>query len=261
MDFTRLLANSAPAENGSHIIVPEIWLQGRTAYGGLTAALLAHEAARRFDGLPVLRSTQISFVGPASGQLIASVDLLRQGKSTTFIEGNLAGEKGVVARATFVFGTARDSSVQFTDLPRPNVPWVDDIERSQGSTGFPNFLSQFEIVPLGAGLPFAGAESHEVIWWARHRDPEARLTAEGLLALGDIAPPAAAMRMKGFSPVSSVNWHVDVLSEDLSTDDGWFLLRSRAQNGGGGWSAQDMAVWSSDGRPVLAGRQSVVIFG
>ena len=261
MDFTTLLASAAPAENGSRITVPENWLQGRTAYGGLTSALLAREASRSFGDLPPLRSVQIAFIGPASGELVASAQLLRQGKSTTFIEGNLSGEKGGATRGTLVFGSARESSLQFTDLTGPQVPWVEDMEGSRDGPAFLNFLSQFELMPVGSGLPFAGADTHEVLWWARHRDPAARATAEGLLALGDIAPPAAAMRLKGFSPVSSVNWHVDFLSDDFSTQDGWYLLRSSAQSGGGGWSAQDMAVWTSDGRPVLAGRQSVVLFG
>jgi len=260
MDFTTLLATADISDKGATYPLPENWLQGRTAYGGLTAAMLAHEALRQFPDLPLLRTAQVAFVGPASGKVKADADILRRGKSTTFVDARLEGEKGVTTRGSFVFGAARESSLTFADLEPPRVPSVEDMGDAPAGPGFLNFLSQFELMPAVGGLPFSGADSHEVIWWARHREEAARNTRVGLLALGDIAPPAAAMRLNGFAPVSSVNWHTDFLTDDISSDGGWYLLRSRAESSGDGWSSQEMAVWTSDRRPVMAGRQSVAIF-
>ncbi|MGD9799873.1 MAG: acyl-CoA thioesterase domain-containing protein, partial [Parvularculaceae bacterium] len=49
--------------------VADNWLQGRTVYGGMTAALCLEAAQRAVPGLPPLRSAQVSFIGPAEGDL------------------------------------------------------------------------------------------------------------------------------------------------------------------------------------------------
>ncbi|HEY5336751.1 MAG TPA: acyl-CoA thioesterase domain-containing protein [Rhizomicrobium sp.] len=44
------------------------WLQGRTAYGGLSAALCVEAAKRALPDLPPLRSTQFTLIGPAAAR-------------------------------------------------------------------------------------------------------------------------------------------------------------------------------------------------
>ena len=72
--------------DGDDLLVeaPESWSQGRTLYGGITAAL-CHEAALRMgDAPPPLRSAQLAFIGPAGGTLRLGPQLLRQGRSITY---------------------------------------------------------------------------------------------------------------------------------------------------------------------------------
>ena len=57
-----------------------------------------------------------------------------------------------------------------------------------------------------------------------------------------------------------MTWMVNVLSDAPTTRDGWWLLQSRAESAGDGYSSQDMLVWNRDGELVIAGRQSVAIF-
>ena len=66
--------------NPTHI-APE-WLQGRTAYGGLSAAIALASAKAGYADLPPLRSAQIAFVGPLSGDVTATPALLRRGKNS-----------------------------------------------------------------------------------------------------------------------------------------------------------------------------------
>ena len=67
MNFTELLASVAPASgDGRAATVTENWMQGRTAYGGLTAALCLEAATHLSAGLPV-RAVQVAFVGPVNG--------------------------------------------------------------------------------------------------------------------------------------------------------------------------------------------------
>src|SRR5690606_6594214 len=74
-----------PEADGFAIDAPEDWGQGRTLYGGMTAAL-AYEAVKRAHGeLAPLRSAQFSFIGPATGRLRFTSTLLRRGRSSTII--------------------------------------------------------------------------------------------------------------------------------------------------------------------------------
>lgn len=112
----------APEGEAYAIDAPEAWSQGRTLYGGMTAAL-AYEAVKRAHGeLAPLRSAQFTFIGPASGHLRFSSTLLRKGRSSTLIASDCAHDEGAVARAVFVFGAPRESKVWHDFLPMPVVP-------------------------------------------------------------------------------------------------------------------------------------------
>lgn len=256
------LLDGSPFANGVMTTeIPEDWGQGRTAYGGLTASICASCAAKTFPDLPPLRSVQVAFVAPAAGAVTTKAEILRQGKSTTFVEASLSTEKGIATRGSLVYGAGRESSVALTDVPMPDLPGPEEGEWMDVTPLHPKFLNHFEISQMAGGKPFMSESEHYMQWWARSKDPADWGTAIGLLAIGDLTPPAAAPKMKTFAPVSSVNWQVDFLGNDFSTEDGWYLLQSDAQWAGDGWSAQDMVVWSSDGRPVIAGRQTIVMFG
>ena len=240
--------------------IPETWAQGRTAYGGLTAALSAL-AAERIDGeLPPMRSAQVAFVGPAMGEVSVKAEVLRRGKSTTFVGSDLSTEKGTACRSTLVYGSGRESMISMTDFPQPDVPHHSELDLLPPDDVRPAFIKNFDIKVGSGGLPFMGVGDHHMAWWCRHQDPKAWNTETGLLALGDVTPPAIAPLMKGPAPVSSVTWQMDFLTDDLSTENGWYLLYTHAERATEGWSGQDMGVWASDGRPIASARQTIVVF-
>lgn len=58
---------------------PKHWLQGRTAYGGFSAALALQIALKEFpEGLPPLKSAQIAFIGPVTENVTFHAEILRQ---------------------------------------------------------------------------------------------------------------------------------------------------------------------------------------
>jgi hypothetical protein len=62
--FSSLLTDFRASAPNYEIEIDENWKQGRTAYGGLTAALLHAAIVNSYDNLPPLRTAQINFVGP-----------------------------------------------------------------------------------------------------------------------------------------------------------------------------------------------------
>src|SRR5690606_7622189 len=115
------------AQEDEHCLIdaPPAWSQGRTLYGGMTAALAYEAVKRTYADLPPLRSAQFAFIGPASGRLRFSSTLLRRGGSSTIVAAACANDEGQVARSLFVFGAARESKVTHDYLPRPEVPAPD----------------------------------------------------------------------------------------------------------------------------------------
>jgi acyl-CoA thioesterase len=260
MLYTDLIASFASAPGAFRGRVPDNWLQGRTFYGGLTAALCLEGTQRAHPRLPRLRSAQISFVGPAEGEVSVTSEVLRQGKSVTFVNADLFGDGRLAARGVFAFGAARPSIFSRHFTPAPDVPGPDEagLFFPPGIEG-PAFARNFDVRLARGGVPMTSSAEHDHFLWVRHRDPRATSVA-ALLALADMPPPAMMPMFPAPARISSMTWGLNVLTDHPQTEDGWWLLESRAENAAEGYSSQDMFVWSRAGEPVIAGRQSVAIF-
>lgn len=252
------------APDGERFVIqaPEDWGQGRTLYGGMTAAL-AHEAARRgHDNLPPLRSAQFMFVGPASGRLRFSSTLLRRGRSSTIIAADCVNDDGQAMRATFVFGAARESNVAHNFLTVPEVPPPDACKpfRKEGGDAPRGFWNNFETrLASGGRLLEAAAPKPEFAVWTRFLDTGGADATTALLAIADCLPPAAMVHFPAAAPISTMTWTIDVAHVPQSPD-GWMLLWAGSENAREGYSLQNMGMWSESGDLVAVGRQAVAIF-
>lgn len=236
--------------------VPEQWRQGRTAYGGLSAALAFHAARASFDDPPPLRSAQIAFVGPLAGMVTTRTELLRRGRSAAFVSTDLSGEAGLALRGCFIFGGARPSAVSQAPRIVSSLLAPGEVIRPVPRDA-PRFVHNFEV---SHGRPQQDATPGELFMWVRLADDPALDPLTTLILLGDALPPAAITYARTFGPISSMNWQVDVLTDTPATRDGWWLLRSTATQVADGFSSQTMAAWNSDGVQVLAAMQTVALF-
>ncbi|MGX7696264.1 thioesterase family protein [Gordonia polyisoprenivorans] len=242
--------------------IPAGWTQGRTAYGGLTAAL-AVVAAQQTDGapLPALRAAQFAFTAPASETMTVRARRLREGRSVTSVSVKTRSGDSVAAQSTLIFAGARDSSVEHTLIPRPDVAGPQDCPSVGGRPGAqPSFTDQFERRIAGGAIPVTKAVEPEVLWWMRHRDAQGVDPAVALVALGDSLPPAAMTAFSDWAPISTVMWSIDICADEAVDPTGWFLLRSTSAVSRGGYSYQTMEAWDADGQLVMTGTQTVAIF-
>lgn len=258
-NFSSLIESAALRDGVFSLTIPDGWMQGRTTYGGLSAALCLETALRAFPDLPPLRSALVSFIGPAGGVVEGRAKLLRRGKSVAFVESELSSEAGVATRCNFAFGAGRESAFDRAFTPAPNMPPPEACEYFVPPERRPAFTKHFDTRIAKGARPISGSDEHEFYLWVRHEDPHAEGIA-ALLALADMPPPAVLPMFKEFAPISSMTWMVNVLSANPKSKDGWWLLQSRGENASEGYSSQDMLVWNSDGELVIAGRQSVAIF-
>ena len=258
--FTEVLANLKPSDGGFSATLPADWLQGRTAYGGLMAALGLQAVLQALPELPPVRSAQVAFIGPSGSHVDIEVSVLRKGRSMTFVQCDLRSEKGLATRCVFCFGAARPSRLGAIDLPPPQLRPPDELPEFLGFEGAPAFTRHYETRLVAGGRPGSGSRSASPLVWVRHREQKARGSMVALLALADMLPPAMLSTLDHLVPASSVNWHVDFLVADVPVDDGWRLLLSEAESAGEGYSSQRMVAWDRRGNPLLVSRQAVAIF-
>ncbi|GAB5458138.1 MAG: hypothetical protein Hens3KO_11680 [Henriciella sp.] len=242
------------------VVLTEDWMQGRTTYGGLTAAL-ALEAARTLAGSLPIRSAQVAFVGPVGGHIRMVPRLLRRGKNTAYVSVDTLSGDAVMAQSIFAFGHSRKSQLNFSDLPMPEVASPDRIESfSRGGVG-PGYFQNFDMKGALGDLPVSGSNKSSLGFWLRHSDDAAPRDATAVLAIADAPPPAALPMLTKFAPLSSMTWMAEFMTDDIRTDDkGWWFAQSTAQLAKDGYSSQSMRLWNRQGEPILVGRQTVAIF-
>ena len=260
--YTALIERIERTEAGARAEVPEDWLQGRTSYGGLSAALALAAARAAVPDLPPLRTAQIGFIGPAAGALSLRAAVLRAGRSMTFVGVDTVGEAGACTRSLFGFGADRASEIDYDDVAMPDVPPPDELPawdfRAQGG---PAFLQHYEVRAAAGAAPFSGADEARALLWVRHRDEAARRGEGPLLALADAPPPAFLSMLTKPAPTASVTWQADFLTDAHDSPGGWYLCGSTGDAAVNGYGGQSQMVWAADGEPVVAARQCCVVFG
>jgi acyl-CoA thioesterase len=245
-----------PVEGGWHGTVPENWLQGRTAYGGFSAALALHAAQKSDTDLPPLRSAQVSFIGPLSGDIVIRASRLRRGRNAAFVQVDVESEAGLGLRATFVFMGAVASRVDHQAGVAPDFPMPQpDTQTFRGHSAVA-FSRNFDL--LDRRDETVGPA--EWLRWGRLVEREGLDPMVELMAIADCLPPAALKLLGGPAPLSSMTWLLNILGPQPVTRDGWWLLRATTDYTKDGSSSQQMAIWNADGTPIAEQMQSVAIF-
>ena len=260
MSFADLLQGAERLPDGLRLTIPESWHQGRTAYGGFSSAL-ALNAAMRAGGedLAPLRSAQLAMIAPVAGTATARATVRRRGRNATWIDAQISGEGGLGFTASFVFmgPVASVAHLNRCALPDGLVP-VAEAPPLPENRGVSFLRNHFEI---RFALSPAGEEPSVKCWWVRLAARDGLDPMTEALLVADALPPGVMGLVPRATPISTMHWQVNLLTPAPATRDGWWLLRSRGDYAEMGCSSQRMDMWNADGEPVLAGLQSVALFG
>ena len=258
--FSTLLAAMTPADSHYAITLPPDWLQRRTAYGGLSAALCVHASLLAYADLPPLRSAQFSFIGPATDELRVVPRLLRKGKSAAFVAVDVECDAGLAVRATLCFGAGRDLPHDYDRYAMPRAPAPESCPDFYAWNPRPNFMNHFDGRLAGGAMPISGGASAQMLVWLRHGDVSLAADLVNLIALADALPPVSFATFTDAVPISTMTWAIDMLAPKIHNASGWWLVGGEAETIREGYSAQTTVIWHPDGRPVMSARQSVAIF-
>jgi acyl-coenzyme A thioesterase PaaI-like protein len=258
--YSVLMSRIRAAAGESQLDVPEDWLQGRTMFGGLQAAV-ALAAMRSLVTEVPLRSLQATFLAPVPGGLVHSrARVLRSGKSTTYVESRILDGDDTLALFVGVFGLPRPSAVKLVPQ-QPVVSSERGIEMKWMPGIAPNFTQHFKARWIVGGPPFSGTSHPENVIELGMRD-SGRATEYHVLAMADFIPPIAMSYVKERIAAASVTWMLEMLTEDVSALplDGW-RMDARMMAADSGYTNQSLVLWGPGGLPVALGRQSMVVFG
>lgn len=237
------------------------WLQGRSAFGGLQAALAVRAMRELAPADMPLRSLQATFVAPVpAGPVSIRARCLREGRSVIQVEASLCDGEKTLCQLVGVFGNARPSALNFQPV-QPPVANVSATELRYVEGPMPAFIQHFRARWLRGDLPFSGGQQRESVLQLSLRD-DGPADETTVLALADFIPPIALSMFDAPTPGSSLTWMIELLRDrydDLGLDN-WRvdadLIAARD-----GYTNQSVMLWGPHGEPVALSRQSMVVFG
>lgn len=261
MQFSKVMQGVVRAGDVWHATVTHDWLQGRSAFGGLQAAIALRAMRELVPAEMPLRTLQTTFLAPVPvGNISVRAACLRKGRSAIHVEASLCDDSQVLCRLLGVFGAARPSALDFQPQQSPLASEVGrDLHYVEGR--MPAFTQHFRARWLAGDLPFTAGEQRDSVVQLSLRD-EGLADETHVLAFADFIPPIALGMFNTPVAGSSLTWMIELLRDrfdDLGMQD-WRvdaeLLAAR-----NGYTNQSAMLWGPGGEPVALSRQSMVVFG
>lgn len=244
--------------------VASSWEQGRTLYGGISAALVFQAMREAVSPDKVMRSLSTNFIGPiqADSEFSIIVEVLREGKNVTQVVGRIMQDNKVALMSQASFGIARQSKVHVANLQHhnmdyplkpsftPNIPKVT-----------PKFLGNFDLAKTKGGLPFTGRKESDVHGWMRFKEQPSDFSDAHLIALIDIWPPTVLQILRWPAMASTMSWNVEFIHphQKISGSD-WFAYQANTRQASDGYAHTEANIWDKHGALVAISRQVVAVF-
>jgi acyl-CoA thioesterase len=248
------------AAGEARLDVPEDWLQGRTLFGGLQAAI-GLAALRTVVPDSPLRSLQVTFIAPVpGGKVEARARVLRSGKNATHAEARIVDGETTLASMIGVFGRARDSAIRVVPV-QPAFDAARPFEMRYREGVVPSFTQHFKARWLRGSPPYAGATERDNVIELGMRDP-GPASEMHVLAMADFIPPIALSFLREPVAAASLTWMLELLRDDVSglALEGW-RMDAHLFAAHEGYTHQSLELWGPDGTLVALGRQTMVVFG
>ncbi|WP_339768574.1 thioesterase family protein [uncultured Pseudosulfitobacter sp.] len=252
-----LIAGMRSGPDGHIGHIPETWMQGRTAFGGITAALALEAARQTLPDLPRLRAAQLTYLRPITEQVRFDVTLVRAGRTSSFVKVDCYSEGALGVVAMFTFGGARDSKHTHDFHPVPVIPArADSVAMTRGrATGFWNNFDM--LLAQGDGL-ISGSDQPEFTIWTRLKDATGVAPDVALMCLGDSLPPAAMVGFDAPAPISTITWAMDFARVPDAVD--WVSVKATSLQAADGYSVQQMEMRDDAGQLLGNAQQLVALF-
>ncbi len=262
MTFSQVLAALSGGNGHYTIDFGDDWLQGRSVFGGLLAAVATR--AVRSDlatDLPLrqLTATFIAAVNPGLATLQCS--LLRRGKSVILARCDILQQGELATTISYAFGSSRRLDCDRVPVAVAPQRQIDDIREVRYVEGVSaTFAQHFGHRWAEGAKPGSGGEPRDK-GYLRHRDSGPLAGEEHIIALADGAPSPVAAALTSPVVASSLTWTLDLLDHNFSWPaDQWFRLDSEVNACRDGYVSETRLLVNPDNQPVALSHQCVVVY-
>lgn len=262
VSFADLLAGRTRDAETIAFTVTDDWQQGRTAFGGLVAAMAACAIRDVLGAQRPLRALQVNFVGSVpAGPAQVRVEVLRAGQSITQAQATLtaAGQTACVVGA--VLGLPKASALPEVALSRPPSAAAEALPDTPFMPArMPAFIRHFatrwaEGAPPGTGQPACPSR----IWLSLRSAPVPRELLTILFA--DVMPSPALSPARGPVFAASLAWSIEFLPASQGEGgDGWWRADTELAGSAQGYAHQLTTVWAPDGSAAARSQQVVALY-
>ena len=246
------------------LIVNKTWGQGRTLYGGVSAALTYQAAENLIEDGRGVRSFHCNFVGPISvgAELTVKAEVLRTGKNVTQIMATVSQNGRVCTMSQICFGVNRASKLdsQAADSHNMSVPtkgkFIPKIPKI-----VPEFIQHFDLSLDKGSFGFGKSEDAILHGWSKFKNAPEQMTMANLILLMDAWPPTMFQMLRLPAPASTMSWDVEFIQPDLPLNtDQWFASETEARHIKDGYGHEEAKFWDQQGNLLALSRQVVTVF-
>ena len=235
--------------------VPATWSIGFGTNGGFPAALAARAAALATGAPP--RSLTLHYLAPpAEAPIDVRTEIVRAGRSTSFVRMRLEQEGTLVVVAQAVCSQWHEGAPSWSDTAPPQLPPLADcVYVDPTRTGVPPLMSRWDMR-------------------VAHSDPDARpLRIAGYLRTAQphpADPPMLAAATDAFMPpaifrapervrVPTLELTIHFRGQMPAGEHPWLLCTFVSRTQAGGVVEEDGELWSEDGRLLAQSRQLAMV--
>tara|TARA_B110001454_G_scaffold86171_4_gene82724 strand:- start:41 stop:835 length:795 start_codon:yes stop_codon:yes gene_type:complete len=262
MSFEHLLTE---AQKADVLSVDSSWGQGRTLFGGLSAALALSNIRQHIEPNRSLRSLGINFSGQALADTEFSLQqqVLSNGKSISQVNGQLLQNDRIVTQVCACFGDDRESTISEIH-PVIALPELGSNQRLNYIKGLtPEFVQHFEFEYTKGQFPFSNSPFNELAGWVRFKEPGSTFTEAHLIALIDAWPPVILQKLKSFAPCATVSWNVEIVqplsNPSLFTGD-WIYYDAEIKQAQQGYAHTEAKIYNAEGILLALSRQLIAVY-
>ncbi|MDF2177703.1 thioesterase family protein [Aliiglaciecola sp. CAU 1673] len=257
-------AKASASDPAHSLTVPKSWAQGRTLFGGLSAALLYAALREKVSQDRCLRSLTTNFIGPLEPDLPFRIDVevLREGRNVSQVVAKAVQNDQVAVFCQACFGVDRESKIRIENhdkhqmAPPKKAAFIPQIPKVT-----PKFLQHMDLAMVEGGLPFTGKKESNVHGWMRFKEAPEQVTDAHLIALIDAWPPTILQMLRWPAPASTMSWNLEFIHPHSPVaPDEWFAYQAQTRQAADGYCHSEANIWDSKGELVAISRQIIAVF-
>lgn len=253
------------------LILDPTWGQGKTTFGGMSAALglasIERDLSTHNNRAAPLRSLSVHFCGALNTEtpFTSETRVLKAGRSVVHAMAEIHQNDDISTIVTACYGVGRESNIVVTPerrvLSEPGsgqrLPFI------QGMT--PEFVKHIDFSYVSGGLPFSNSKHDHIHGWMRFSDCQNDLSEVHLVALIDAWPPTTLQKLKSVAPCASITWSLEIVTPIATLDqpikgDDWLYYEADIVEAHDGYAHTTARIYDKDGTLIALSRQLVVVY-